>query len=92
MMVIDGDGYGDDTNCRFGHNHNYIDATNNVECQEGAEPVPPGRPPIYLSTQEDHLVANSDLPELTKLQEKLNLADFQKFPPLKVRQGVERGA
>ena len=34
--------------------------------------------------QEDHLVANSDLPELSKLQEKLNQADFQKFPPMKV--------
>ena len=34
--------------------------------------------------QEDHLVANSDLPELSKLQEKLNQADFQKFPQMKV--------
>ena len=46
---------------------------------------------LTLFPQEDHLVANSDLPELTKLQEKLNLADFQKFPPLKVLHGVERG-
>ena len=29
-------------------------------------------------------MANSDLPELTKLQEKLNQADFQKFPQMKV--------
>ena len=41
---------------------------------------------LTLLPQEDHLVANSDLPELTKLQEKLNLADFQKFPPLKVEE------
>ena len=39
---------------------------------------------IWQKYQEDHLVANSDLPELSKLQEKLNQADFQKFPPMKV--------
>ena len=39
---------------------------------------------LHHDWQEEHLVANSDLPELSKLQEKLNQADFQKFPPMKV--------
>ena len=41
-------------------------------------------PALLKKIQEDHLVANSDLPELSKLQEKLNQADFQKFPQMKV--------
>lgn len=40
-------------------------------------------PALLKKIQEDHLVANSDLPELSKLQEKLNQADFQKFPQMK---------
>ena len=40
-------------------------------------------PVLLKGIQEDHLVANSDLPELSKLQEKLNQADFEKFPVMK---------
>ena len=40
-------------------------------------------PLLLKKIQEDHLVANSDLPELSKLQEKLNQADFEKFPVMK---------
>jgi len=40
-------------------------------------------PSLLKKIQEEHLVANSDLPELEKLQEKLYQADFQRFPPMK---------
>lgn len=40
---------------------------------------------LFKKIQEDHMVAASDIPELTGMQEKLTQADFNKFPPLQTR-------
>lgn len=40
-------------------------------------------PALLKKIQEENMVATSDLPELTEMQDKLAQADFQKFPPLK---------
>jgi len=40
-------------------------------------------PTLLKKIQEEHMVATSDLPEVTGMQDKLAQADFQAFPPLK---------
>jgi GTPase involved in cell partitioning and DNA repair len=40
-------------------------------------------PQLLKKIQEEHMVATSDLPEVTGMQDKLAQADFQAFPPLK---------
>ena len=40
-------------------------------------------PQLLKKIQEEHMVATSDLPEVTGMQDKLAQADFQAFPPIK---------
>jgi len=40
-------------------------------------------PTLMKKIQEEHMLASSDLPEVTGMQDKLAQADFAKFPTLK---------